>query len=90
MEEVMTLPLKVDISPSLDLQVTRPMMVNLGMDMAVKVDGIPYAGRTVVVPSDEDQTLMTAGTLLTRDVVVKAIPNNYGKVTWNGSYLFIE
>ena len=50
----------------------------------------PYDGPYTVTPGPEAQTLQTNGKRMTADVVVGAIPNNYGLVTWNGSVLTIS
>lgn len=52
--------------------------------------GIPYTGEYHVTPSDQQQTLSTAGFLLAEDVVVDAIPSNYGLITWDGSTLTVS
>lgn len=57
--------------------------------------GIPiypsaYTGAYEVTPSQETQTLPTEGLMMTRDVTVNPIPNNYGLITWNGSTLTVS
>ena len=52
--------------------------------------GEPYEGVYLVTPSPAAQTLPTSGRRLDADIVVEAIPNNYGLVTWNGAYLMIS
>ena len=86
MEKKMT----VDVSPALDLKVSTPWSANIGMDMMVRVDGTPYTGQTAVIPSDTRQILPTAGTLLTQDITIEPIPQNYGLITWNGSTLTVS
>ena len=86
MEKKMT----VDVSPALDLKVSTPWSANIGMDMMVRVDGTPYTGQTAVIPSDTRQILPTAGTLLTQDITIEPIPQNYGLITWNGSTLIVS
>lgn len=86
MEKKMT----VDVSPALDLKVSTPWSANIGMDMAVHVDGTPYTGQTAVTPSDTRQVLPTSGTLLTQDITIEPIPQNYGLITWNGSTLTVS
>ena len=54
------------------------------------VGGEPYDGSYSVIPSNEVQTLPTSGKLLARNVVVGAIPSNYGLISWNGSYLTVS
>lgn len=49
-----------------------------------------YTGETEVTPTDETQTLYTAGLKVPENIIVKPIPSNYGKVSYNGSYIFIE
>ena len=80
----------VDIPPNLNLKIDTGTSVNLGMDMVVKVDGTPYTGITAVTPTDTRQILPTAGTLLTTDITIEPIPQNYGLITWNGSTLTVS
>lgn len=49
-----------------------------------------YMGSYEVTPSTEEQTLSTTDKVLTRDVVIKPIPNNYGLITWDGSVLTVS
>ena len=49
-----------------------------------------YDGPYTVTPGAEAQTLETNGKRMTADVVVEAIPNNYGLVEWNGSFIRIS
>lgn len=76
MEEAMTLPLTVDISPSLDLRVTRPMTVNIGMDMSIVTGiGVPYTGEYTVIPkANEETVLRTKEKRMLDDVTVTEIP----------------
>lgn len=54
------------------------------------VDVQTYTGEYEVTPSAETQTLDTEGLRMTRPVVVNPIPNNYGLITWNGSFLTVS
>lgn len=49
-----------------------------------------YTGETEVTPTNETQTLYTAGLKVPENIIVKPIPPNYGKVSYNGSFIFIE
>lgn len=49
-----------------------------------------YDGDYVVTPTQETQTLQTINKRMTGNVVVKPIPSNYGKITWNGSILTVS
>lgn len=49
----------------------------------------PYEGPLTIIPTDEDQILDTSLKTMRGNLVVKAIPQNYGLISWNGSYLTI-
>ena len=49
-----------------------------------------YDGAYEITPSQETQTLQTAGKCMTDDLVVKSIPQNYGLITYNGHELTIS
>lgn len=49
-----------------------------------------YQGATEFVPSDEYQTVYTAGLLVDTDIIIDPIPSNYGKITWNGAVLTVS
>ena len=55
-----------------------------------KIDGEPYDGPYTVTPGTTEQVLQTNNKVMTGNVTVKAIPQNYGLVTWNGSYISIS
>lgn len=48
-----------------------------------------YTGKYEITPSLETQTLETAYRVLTSNVVIAPIPNNYGKISYDGSTLYI-
>lgn len=49
-----------------------------------------YTGSVVVTPSAEAQTLETAGLMVSENIVINPIPQNYGLITWNGSKLTVS
>ena len=49
-----------------------------------------YDGPYEVTPTEATQTLQAEGLMMTQDVKVKPIPNNYGLITWNGSVLTVS
>ena len=53
-------------------------------------DFLEYTGETEITPGAEDQVLATENRLVRDNIVVKAIPDNYGLITWNGSYLTVS
>lgn len=62
--------------------------IPLHSDMAFEiVDANIYSGAYEVTPTSQEQTLYTNNLLMADDVIIKAIPNNYGLITYNGSYI---
>ena len=49
-----------------------------------------YDGPTEITPSTVNQILNTEGKLITENITVKPIPNNYGLITWNGSTITVS
>lgn len=49
-----------------------------------------YQGATEFVPTQAYQTVHTAGLLVDADIVIDPIPSNYGRITWNGSFLTVS
>ena len=49
-----------------------------------------YAGDYEVTPSDETQVLRTANMITLEDIIINAIPSNYGLIAWNGSALTVS
>ena len=43
-----------------------------------------YDGEYEVTPTQEEQVLHTENKRMVRDVVISAIPSNYGLISWNG------
>lgn len=54
------------------------------------VERAPYTGPYAITPGPEAQALPTKNLRMTDDVVVQAIPSNYGKITWDGSTLTVS
>ena len=65
--------------------------LQLGFDSnIVVVQGESYTGSYSVTPSEQTQTLSTAGLVMTNNVTINPIPSNYGLITWNGSVLTVS
>lgn len=65
--------------------------VNAGIGVKYNfVNADTYEGAVEVTPSDEQQTLQTAGLIVPNNIVVNPIPSNYGLITWDGSTLTIS
>lgn len=52
--------------------------------------GDPYDGPYNVTPSEVEQTLSTQGKSMAQNVVIAAIPSNYGRITYNGYELTVS
>ena len=49
-----------------------------------------YPGNMTVIPETEAQTLQTDGLIMPGDLVVEAIPSNYGEITYSGTTMNIN
>lgn len=74
---------KVTFSPSPAFKVEFDHTVEIPM-------GDFYTGDYVVTPSSEAQTLHTTDLLMTDNVTINPIPQNYGLIIWNGSTLTVS
>lgn len=57
---------------------------NFGEVQVRQVGYDTYTGETVITPSDETQTLNTAGLAVNDNIVINPIPTNYGRIAWDG------
>lgn len=49
-----------------------------------------YTGDYEVIPSGEQQTIPINGKIANRDITIKPIPQNYGRVAWDGNTLTVS
>lgn len=49
-----------------------------------------YQGPVHLVPSNQTQTLSTANRILTQNITIDPIPDNYGLIGWNGNELTVS
>lgn len=49
-----------------------------------------YDGPTVFEPGPEPQVLETRNTVLLENITINPIPQNYGRITWNGNTLTVS
>lgn len=78
------------------------MLIRISQDERIKVSfkdttiigtggGIePYRGTYEVTPTLFDQTLETENKRTLMNIIVKAIPSNYGRITWDGAKLTVS
>lgn len=79
-------PAKMDVivpAPAIETSTGIPIAREL-------VEREPYEGAYTITPSAEQQVLQTKNLRMTDNVVVGAIPSNYGLITWNGSTLTVS
>lgn len=75
---------KISINPN-------NMSINVGSSIAREVlDTYPYEGDYIINPNTEQQILLTKNLRMIDNLVINPIPNNYGLITWNGSFLMIS
>ena len=55
----------------------------------VTVNTNPYEGAYEFTPSSETQTIAIKNLMATDDIIINPIPNNYGLIGWNGSFLTV-
>lgn len=65
------------------------------LNVDIEATGYPvypeaYTGTVDVVPTMQRQVLKTKGFTLLDDVTIEKIPDNYGLITWNGSFLKVS
>lgn len=46
-----------------------------------------YSGSYEFTPSEERQEIQTEEKYLSENIVINAIPENYGRIVWDGAYL---
>ena len=64
--------------------------LSVGMSSPEVVQTNPFIGEYEYIPTQEVQTIPIEGLRATSNIVINAIPNNYGLITWNGEYLTVS
>ena len=89
-EEYITLELTPEDEEYIDLLLDES---EIEIELSMEDEGVGkypvYTGKYEITPSLETQTLETAYRVLTSNVVIAPIPNNYGKISYDGSTLYI-
>ena len=95
--EYAVIPSATKISPNVNPQTINvtatPVMMGVGYGYPIARDIVgvdPYEGEYSVTPSEAAQVLATEGKWARHDIVVQPIPNNYGRIEWNGSVLTVS
>lgn len=69
------------------------MAVEAEADVVTRIvggDAPEYRGAYVVTPTEEEQTLPTNARTMRDDVIIRPIPSNYGRITWDGKTLTVS
>ena len=71
----------------------QPARVDVGFSAPIVRDYLdrePYEGEYEITPTDETQVLQTAGKWDRENITIKAIPSNYGRITWDGHTITVS
>ena len=85
--------LSVTINPQRITVDANPASVGIGIQPSIArdyMDRDPYEGEYVITPGRTEQVLNIDGKRATADIIVQAIPSNYGLITWNGSTITVS
>ena len=64
--------------------------VNLKTETGIPIYPTPYTGETSITPTESEQVLETSGLMMTNNVTIAPIPNNYGLITWDGTKITVS
>lgn len=67
----------------------RESRIRLAVSEGVPVYPPFYTGPTEVTPSEQTQILSTAGQMARENIVIEPIPDNYGRIAYNGTTLLV-
>ena len=57
---------------------------------AIEIGSEAYRGTYEFTPTGETQTVAVQNKVMLQDITINPIPNNYGKVSWDGATIMIE
>ena len=73
-----------------ELSLNIPMDGECGVVTKVVEHDLPvYTGETVITPSTTEQVLATAEKVVTRNITINPIPENYGRLLYSGNTLTV-
>lgn len=73
-----------------ELSLNIPMDGEVGIITQVVEHDLPvYTGNTEITPSTTEQVLATAEKVVTRNIVINPIPENYGRLLYSGNTLTV-
>ena len=67
------------------------LQYSMGVSTQIVASLFPdYAGPVTITPTNVQQVLPAAETVVHSDITINPIPNNYGLITWNGSTITVS
>ena len=73
-----------------ELSLNIPMDGECGVVTKVVEHDLPvYTGDTKITPSEAEQVLATAEKVVTRNITINPIPENYGRLLYSGNTLTV-
>jgi hypothetical protein len=90
---MITIPMQISVSEVLLPVAVAVSAVNIPVQVAASYqmrDGEIYDGPYEFTPTQETQTVITAEKLLLENIVINPIPQNYGLITYNGSFITVS
>ena len=90
---MITIPMQVSVSDVLLPVAVATSAVNIPVQVAASYqmrEGEIYDGPYEFTPTQETQTVSTAEKLLLENIVINPIPQNYGLITYNGSFITVS
>lgn len=86
--------MEVDIHKHSAITAELPQIGSVSADFGavkyVEITPERYTGALQVTPSEHTQVLDTSGFYMSGNITVNPIPQNYGKITWDGSTLTVS
>lgn len=90
------IPIEVPMTVAVD-RVLIPMGVETQHEIAMTIGATyamstadDYEGAYEFTPTESTQTVQIEGKKATQDIVINPIPTNYGRITWNGSFIKVS
>lgn len=92
MEQTTNVELDVSSPQIVPMSMENVKIIGMGIETAIvrNIEGDVYEGEYTITPSQSSQVLQTSRKVCNRNITVNPIPNNYGLITWNGSFLTVS
>lgn len=89
---MIAIPMQVSVSSvNLPVNLSADAMIHAMVGTSYQIiGGHHYEGSYEFTPSTAEQTISTANKVLDQDIVIQPIPQNYGLITYNGSYITVS